>query len=563
MDTTREKLVLSVVLALAFACRLDKLLETPGPPGLGVVPSRVAESAPAGSDEVRPLALTLSSGGSRVTWTAHTETGAAWLELTDDSGATPDTLRFKLNIGGLDPGTYRETIVVVPDDSSTASVRVPVELRIDPVTAPATRLLFSTQPTVTTAGAAITPAVQVRAADAQGKTVTTFTGTVSLDIDANPGGGTLAGNTNASAVAGVASFPGLSINKSGSGYTLAAHATGLPDEVSAPFAINPGAPDHLTFTVEPSNTQVNQPIAPAVQVTMRDINENVATSFTGTVVMAIDHDGSLVPPATLAPAGTQRAAAAGVATFENLRIDKVGVGYTLVASATGYTDGLSGRFDVTPVAGSATHQSFATPPSDVEVNQVMSPVRVEALDDNGARVTGYTGTITLALAPNPAALAGTTSAPAVNGLATFANLWVTQAGTGYVLTAHAADLPDVTSPSFTVSAPPPPPPPATHLDFTDQPPAVIVLRTTFSVTVTALNDQGGVATGYSGLVQLTLQGPIELGGLEGTTQINAVGGVARFTNLRVTGLCVGCSLVASSSGLTSATSSQFNVVAGQ
>jgi hypothetical protein len=151
----------------------------------------------------------------------------------------------------------------------------------------------------------------------------------------------------------------------------------------------------------------------------------------------------------------------------------------------------------------------------------------------------------------------------VSGLATFSNLRVTQAGTGYALTAHAADLPDVTSPSFTVNQPPPPPPPpppATHLAFTDQPPGTLLLNGSFSVTVTALNDRGGVATDFTGPVQVTLQGPIAVGGLEGTRQVNAVGGIARLTNLRVSGVCVGCSLVATSGGLTGATSSTFNVV---
>jgi hypothetical protein len=39
-----------------------------------------------------------------------------------------------------------------------------------------------------------------------------------------------------------------------------------------------------------------------------------------------------------------------------------------------------------------------------------------------------------------------------------------------------------------------------------------------------------------------------------------VNGVATFSNLKVTGLCTGCTLVASASGLSSATSSSFNVL---
>jgi len=545
MFNTREKLALSAVLALVVGCRLGQLFETPHPPGLGVSPPRITESADSGSVEVRTVTLTVSSPSRVVNWTAHSQNGSPWISLTDGAGDTPGTLRFTLDPSGLDPGTHQDAVILVPDDSTMPTARVPVELRIDRVppsagtlivtttttggtpdpdgyvitvnggqahsiqndgsttyalapgsytvqisglasncsvsngpsrqatvaagqqstvsftvdcpAAPVTRLIFSTQPTTTTAGSTMPP-VKVTAVDGAGNTISTFTGSVRLDIFDNPGGGTLAGNVNASAVAGVATFPGLSINKAASDYTLAAHASGLTGAVSDAFAINPGAPDHLVFTVQPSNAQVNSPIAPAVQVTMLDINGNVATSFTNIVFMGIDHDGSSNPPATLSAPGTQRAAAAGVATFEDLRIDKEGAGYTLVASATSLKGGFSSAFNVTATT-------------------------------------------------------------------------------------------------------PPPPPPATQLEFTQQPPDRLLLNGGFSVTVTALNAQGGVATGFTGLVQLTLQGPITVGGLTGTRQVNAVGGVARFTNLRITGACVGCSLVASASGPASTTSSSFTVIA--
>src|SRR5205823_10996195 len=45
---------------------------------------------------------------------------------------------------------------------------------------------------------------------------------ISLAIGTNPGGGTLAGTTTRQASSGVANFSGLSINKTGTGYTLAA-----------------------------------------------------------------------------------------------------------------------------------------------------------------------------------------------------------------------------------------------------------------------------------------------------------------------------------------------------
>src|SRR5437773_1712685 len=83
----------------------------------------------------------------------------------------------------------------------------------------ATQLVFSVQPSTTSAGAAITPAVQVTALDASNNTATEFTGNVTLAIGTNPGSGTLTGTATVAASAGVATFANLSIDKVGTGYT--------------------------------------------------------------------------------------------------------------------------------------------------------------------------------------------------------------------------------------------------------------------------------------------------------------------------------------------------------
>ena len=92
---------------------------------------------------------------------------------------------------------------------------------------PAAKLGFTTQPTNTAVGAAISPSVQVSVEDAQGNVVTTATNSITVAIGANPSGGTLSGTLTQAAVNGTATFPGLSINKLGTGYTLTASATSL------------------------------------------------------------------------------------------------------------------------------------------------------------------------------------------------------------------------------------------------------------------------------------------------------------------------------------------------
>src|SRR5207253_423514 len=192
-------------------------------------------------------------------------------------------------------------------------------------------LVFSVQPSNTAAGTSITPAVQVTAQDAQGNTATGFTGTVTVALGANPGGGTLSGTTSVAAVNGVATFANLSINKVGTGFTLSAAATGVTSATSGGFNITAGTASQLVVSVQPSNTTAGTAITPAVQVTAQDAQGNTATGFTGTVTVALSPN----PGGGTLSGTTSVAAVNGVATFANLSVDKVGSGYTLSATATG------------------------------------------------------------------------------------------------------------------------------------------------------------------------------------------------------------------------------------
>jgi len=110
-------------------------------------------------------------------------------------------------------------------------------LALNPPPPPATHLVFTVQPSNTTAGSTISPAVQVAAQDDAGVTVTSFAGSITIALGTNPAGGTLSGTKIVTAVNGVATFSTLSIDRAGNGYTLVATATGLTGATSAPFNI--------------------------------------------------------------------------------------------------------------------------------------------------------------------------------------------------------------------------------------------------------------------------------------------------------------------------------------
>jgi TolB protein len=121
---------------------------------------------------------------------------------------------------------------------------------------------------------------------------------------------------------------------------------GSPDtlglRVSFTALANPGAPSQLHFSVPPSNTFAGRPLFAAVRVDALDRFGNVATDFIGSVTVALGPG----PVGGTLSGTTTVAAVAGVATFADLRVDQVGVGYSLTASANGLNGDTSAAFDV-------------------------------------------------------------------------------------------------------------------------------------------------------------------------------------------------------------------------
>src|SRR5213079_704739 len=419
----------------------------------------------------------------------------------------------------------------------------------------ATQLSFSVQPSNTVAGAAITPAMQVTALDGQGNTATGFTGNVTMALGANPGSGTLSGTTTVAAVAGVATFPGLSINKVGTGYTLTANSGSLSGTTSTPFNITAGAATQLSFSVQPSNTVAGAAITPAMQVTALDGQGNTATGFTGNVTMALGAN----PGSGTLSGTTTVAAVAGVATFPGLSINKVGTGYTLTANSGSLSGTTSTPFNIT--AGAATQLSFSVQPSNTVAGAAITPaMQVTALDGQGNTATGFTGNVTMALGANPGSgtLSGTTTVTAVAGVATFPGLSINKVGTGYTLTANSGSLSGTTSTPFNITAGA-----ATQLSFSVQPSNTVAgAAITPAMQVTALDGQGNRATGFTGNVTVALGANPGSGTLSGTTTVAPVAGVATFPGLSINKVGTGYTLTVSATGVTGATSAAFTITPG-
>ena len=440
--------------------------------------------------------------------------------------------------------------------ASAAGVAPDTSAAFDIVASTADKLVCTVQPTNTTAGSAITPAIQVSARDASNQTVTSFTSAVTIAIGTNPGGGALAGTTTVSAVAGVASFSGLSVDKSGSGYTLTATATGLQSATCGPFNISGGTASQLAFSVQPSNVAAGSAITPQVEVTARDAHGNVATGFAGMVTIAIANN-----PAGGTLTGTPSVpAVAGVASFTNLSINNAGPAYTLSASATGPTGATSGSFDVT--AGPPSHLVFSNQPSTTPAGATITPaVTVTAKDASGNTDPTFTGNVTLTITSGSgtagATLSGTATVAAVSGIATFSTLNIDKAGTGYTLSATAAGIAGAASSAFTISAGV-----AAKLAFTAGPVSAAAGASLGTIQVTAQDAEGNPVQSYTANVSLVIGNNPSGGALSGVTTVAAASGVATFTGLSIDKAGAGYTLSVSSGALTGATSTPFGISAG-
>lgn len=102
--------------------------------------------------------------------------------------------------------------------------------------------------------------------------------------------------------------------------------------------------------------------------------------------------------------------------------------------------------------------AFTVQPSNAAPGNVITPaIQVTVRDTAGQTDSTFTQSITIAIGANPvgATLTGTRSVVPVFGVASFGNLRIDRAGTGYTLTATAPSAVSTTSSSFNIAPPGP------------------------------------------------------------------------------------------------------------
>jgi len=209
------------------------------------------------------------------------------------------------------------------------------------------------------------------------------------------------------------------------------------------------------------------------------------------------------------------------------------------------------------VATLATSQLVVTaqPPSSVTAGSGFG-LTVQAEDSSGNLITSFNSTVTVALANNPggAALGGTLTATASNGVATFSGLTITKAASGYTLYTSGGGYGWGVTNMITVTPAAP-----SKLVITQQPPSTVKVNSGFGFQASIEDQYGNVVTTAANTVSVAFVDNPTGATLGGTRSVTASQGVATFSGLTINKVGSGYTLQVTSSGLSTAVTSPINV----
>jgi hypothetical protein len=305
-----------------------------------------------------------------------------------------------VNTGGTGSATFTDLAITGPTGAYTIKFSAPA-VTSTAVTSTtiaigagvATKLEFTHEPSNVTAGAHISPAVQVTIEDGSGNVVSSATDPVTIAIGTNPGGGTLSGTLTVAAAGGVATFSDLSINKAGNGYTLAATSGSLSPATSGGFNVTAGIATQITANVVlPASATAGTQVSPSPSVIVTDAEGNPVGGVQ--VTFAVTAGGGSTAPSSPA---TRTTNGSGVAALTSWTLGSAVGTNTLTATASGLS-GSPVTFQVSGTAGAAATiaANSATTQSGVTVGtNVPAAPSVLLTDSHGNPVAGVTVTFTV------------------------------------------------------------------------------------------------------------------------------------------------------------------------
>jgi len=281
-------------------------------------------------------------------------------------------------------------------------------------------------------------------------------------------------------------------------------------------------------------------------------------------VIAQDGLGVVAVPVSFRALSTGASVSDSVVATDTLGYAEVMGTLGPLAGAQSFEASVTGLFPVTfnvtsIFTGPARLAFIVGPTSSVAGAPIAPAIEVAVQDGGGSTVPGATNTITLAFGANPggAALSGTVTVGAVNGIARFSDIAVGRAAQGYTLVATATGLTSATSGGFNIS----PAAPAQLVVVSHPAAALAGAAFPAAVRVEAWDSLGNLTPAFTGQVALAIGTNPSAGTLSGPTTANAVNGVATFSGLSIDNPGAGYTLVATGTGLAAGTSGPIDVAA--
>ena len=282
--------------------------------------------------------------------------------------------------------------------------------------APPLHLIVQAAPPSTGSGKPFTVSFQVL--DAANAPVT-ISRPVFLSLGVHPAGAVLSGATTVVAVNSVVTFS-VSLDHWGA-YTLIATT---PDAPPAETPIVHVQGTQLSWLTQPTTAVAHQAMAPSVRVGIVDVTGAVDTTATGQVNLSM----SSSPCSGYLLGSTYATASAGVASFDNVVVDKVCSGYRLQATGLSPLDSqaiVSDPFDVVAGAPALLTLQVALTHTDASRGQPFD--LVAHVEDAGGNEVPIATTVSLTVSP-VTPLGGPTSVMTSGTTATFSGVTVGAAG---------------------------------------------------------------------------------------------------------------------------------------
>ena len=405
-----------------------------------------------------------------------------------------------------------------------------------------TKLGIVTNASGAISGAAFSTQPSIAVQDTYGNTVTSDNSTiVTLTLNS----GTRVGTYTKTAVNGVATFTNVGITGTIGTYTLTYTSSPSYTSTTQSITLNTlGAASKLNIKTQADGATSGAAFSTQPIIAIQDASGNTITTDNSTVVTLAVNTGTRIGTYT-------KTVSSGVATFTNVGISGTIGTYSLTYSSSPSYTTATQEIILNP---GSPNKLFLTTPADVAAsgNAFSTQPVVTIQDASGNTITDdYTTVVTLSV--NAGSFEGRYAVTASGGIATFNNVGLSGTVGTYTLTYTSSPSYTSTNQSIGLVAGA-----ANKLVFTTQPSTSTAENFTFAQQpVVTIQDASGNTVNTTVRVDLDLT--TGSGSLSGTTSVNAVAGVATYSDLSINTAGNDKVITASSAGLISASTSTFSI----